>query len=31
VRSVTFGRPTLEDVFVHFTGRGFWESNGNAA
>jgi ABC-2 type transport system ATP-binding protein len=31
VRSVTFGRPTLEDVFVHFTGRGFWESNGSAA
>ncbi len=24
VRSVTFGRPTLEDVFVHVTGRRFW-------
>ena len=28
VRSVTFGRPTLEDVFVHLTGRRFWEANG---
>ena len=27
VRSVTFGRPTLEDVFIHVTGRRFWESN----
>jgi ABC-2 type transport system ATP-binding protein len=27
VRSVTFGRPTLEDVFVHVTGRRFWEAN----
>lgn len=24
VRSVTFGRPTLEDVFVHVTGHRFW-------
>ena len=24
IRSVSFGRPTLEDVFVHFTGRQFW-------
>ena len=31
VRSVTFGRPTLEDVFVHVTGRRFWETNGRAA
>jgi ABC-2 type transport system ATP-binding protein len=23
IRSVMFGRPTLEDVFVHFTGRRF--------
>ena len=23
IRSVHFGRPTLEDVFVHFTGRRF--------
>ncbi len=30
VRSVTFGRPTLEDVFVHVTGRRFWESNGRS-
>ncbi|HSD09637.1 MAG TPA: ABC transporter ATP-binding protein [Candidatus Binatia bacterium] len=30
VRSVTFGRPTLEDVFVHVTGRRFWEANGEA-
>jgi ABC-2 type transport system ATP-binding protein len=29
VRSVTFGRPTLEDVFVHVTGRRFWETNGS--
>jgi ABC-2 type transport system ATP-binding protein len=29
VRSVSFGRPTLEDVFVHFTGRQFW--NGDAS
>ncbi len=28
VRSVTFGRPTLEDVFVHVTGRRFSEANG---
>jgi ABC-2 type transport system ATP-binding protein len=30
VRSVTFGRPTLEDVFVHVTGRRFWNSNGRS-
>ncbi len=30
VRSVTFGRPTLEDVFVHVTGRRFWEANGRS-
>jgi ABC-2 type transport system ATP-binding protein len=30
VRSVTFGRPTLEDVFVHLTGRRFWETNGRS-
>jgi hypothetical protein len=23
IESVTFGRPTLEDVFVHLTGRRF--------
>lgn len=31
VRSVTFGRPTLEDVFVHLTGRQFWEANSGGA
>jgi ABC-2 type transport system ATP-binding protein len=25
IRSVTFGKPTLEDVFVHVTGQQFWE------
>lgn len=25
VQSVTFGRPTLEDVFIHQTGHQFWE------
>jgi ABC-2 type transport system ATP-binding protein len=30
IRSVTFGRPTLEDVFVHVTGRRFWEANGRS-
>jgi ABC-2 type transport system ATP-binding protein len=24
VKSVTFGKPTLEDVFVHLTGDRFW-------
>jgi len=27
IRSVTFGRPTLEDVFVHETGRRFEEAS----
>ena len=27
VRSVSFGRPTLEDVFVHLTGRQFWSGD----
>jgi ABC-2 type transport system ATP-binding protein len=27
VRSVTFGRPTLEDVFVHVTGQRFWDED----
>ncbi|MGH7785477.1 MAG: AAA family ATPase, partial [Candidatus Binatia bacterium] len=32
VRSVTFGRPTLEDVFIHLTGQRLWGAeNGNAA
>ncbi len=25
VQSVTFGKPTLEDVFIHQTGHRFWE------
>jgi hypothetical protein len=30
VKSVTYGKPTLEDVFVHLTGRRLWgeETNG---
>jgi ABC-2 type transport system ATP-binding protein len=30
VKSVTYGKPTLEDVFVHLTGRRLWggEANG---
>lgn len=33
VRSVTFGQPTLEDVFIHLTGRRLWgeETNGGRA
>jgi ABC-2 type transport system ATP-binding protein len=34
VKSVTFGKPTLEDVFVHLTGDRFWDgpkANGEAA
>jgi ABC-2 type transport system ATP-binding protein len=27
VRSVTFGKPTLEDVFVHLTGHRFWSED----
>jgi ABC-2 type transport system ATP-binding protein len=30
VQSVTFGRPTLEDVFIHQTGHRFWETEANA-
>jgi ABC-2 type transport system ATP-binding protein len=29
VRSVTFGRPTLEDVFIHQTGHRFWDEEAN--
>jgi ABC-2 type transport system ATP-binding protein len=29
IRSVTFGKPTLEDVFVHVTGHRFWEPGGD--
>ena len=31
IESVTFGKPTLEDVFVHLTGRRFFEGAGNDA
>jgi ABC-2 type transport system ATP-binding protein len=33
VRSVSFGKPTLEDVFIHFTGHRFWggEASENGA
>jgi ABC-2 type transport system ATP-binding protein len=26
IRSITYGKPTLEDVFVHLTGRRFAEA-----
>jgi ABC-2 type transport system ATP-binding protein len=29
VQSVTFGRPTLEDVFIHQTGHRFWDEGLN--
>jgi len=29
VQSVTFGRPTLEDVFIHQTGHRFWDEDMN--
>lgn len=29
VHSVTFGRPTLEDVFIHQTGHRFWTAEEN--
>jgi ABC-2 type transport system ATP-binding protein len=29
VQSVTFGRPTLEDVFVHLTGQRLWGDGAN--
>jgi len=28
IRSVTFGKPTLEDVFVHLTGQRFYDEDG---
>jgi len=33
VKSVTYGKPTLEDVFVHLTGRRLWgeEANGGGS
>lgn len=30
VTSVTFGKPTLEDVFIHLTGHRFWSGGGAA-
>lgn len=30
IESVTFGKPTLEDVFVHLTGQRFFAREGNA-
>jgi len=29
VQSMTFGRPTLEDVFIHQTGHRFWDDGTN--
>jgi ABC-2 type transport system ATP-binding protein len=29
VQSVTFGKPTLEDVFIHQTGHRFWDEEQN--
>jgi ABC-2 type transport system ATP-binding protein len=31
IQSVTFGKPTLEDVFVHLTGHRFWTDTISAA
>ena len=31
VRAVTFGKPTLEDVFIHLTGERFWNAAAEAA
>jgi ABC-2 type transport system ATP-binding protein len=30
VTTVTYGRPTLEDVFVHHTGQRFWSAEQGA-
>ena len=30
IESVTVGKPTLEDVFVHLTGHGLWDGNTSA-
>jgi ABC-2 type transport system ATP-binding protein len=29
IQSVTFGKPTLEDVFIHQTGHRFWQDGSN--
>jgi ABC-2 type transport system ATP-binding protein len=31
IQSVTIGRPTLEDVFIHQTGQRFWDETTNGA
>lgn len=31
VKTITFGKPTLEDAFIHVTGRRLWESGDGAA
>jgi ABC-2 type transport system ATP-binding protein len=31
VKSVSFGKPTLEDVFVHLTGQRFWSAKENGS
>jgi ABC-2 type transport system ATP-binding protein len=27
IESITLGKPTLEDVFIHFTGHRFWSDD----
>lgn len=31
IQSITLGKPTLEDVFIHTTGHRFWNSESNLA
>jgi ABC-2 type transport system ATP-binding protein len=31
VESITLGKPTLEDVFIHFTGHRFWSDSNQSA
>jgi ABC-2 type transport system ATP-binding protein len=31
ITAVTFGKPTLEDVFIHLTGHRFWIAGGEAS
>jgi ABC-2 type transport system ATP-binding protein len=31
VTAVTYGKPTLDDVFIHLTGHRFWATGGEAA
>ncbi|MBI4248633.1 MAG: ATP-binding cassette domain-containing protein [Elusimicrobia bacterium] len=30
IEAVSLGKPTLEDVFIHYTGQAFWEKTGQA-